>query len=157
MLGNRIETLVKTIAPWLPAEDARAIAAIGFLAAEADLEEPPEEVTLLAVLCIELCSHAGIPLESLPMISPLPTDDEERITAICSIATLLTERTSKELAYVVGYCLVVADLELAPVEATFLEQLQHVLEIPDDRAADLAARAGEMLTPFDEEEAFAHA
>src|SRR5690606_19233716 len=81
------------------------------------------------------------------IVSPLPIDDEERFSVIRRLSAQLTSRGARELAYVMAYLLAAADVELAPVEARFLDDLQRALAISDERAADLVATTAEAATP----------
>jgi hypothetical protein len=137
----------------LTAGEARAIVQLGYLASGADLEEDSEEVTLREQLTRHVCALAGISVESVPRPSPLPMDREERIAWLLTLCRKLTTSAASELAYVVAYLLAIGDLELAPVEATFLFDLQRVLGLGDARASELVAHAAEQITPGQEPEA----
>ena len=127
--------------------DARVIVAIATLAADGDLEEVPAEHALLALLGEQLCARAKISPATRLSLSPLPLDKAERALRIRELAGRLIDVRSRELAYVAAYLVVVADLELAPVESEFLDELQRMLELDHDRAAELAEAAAQFLTP----------
>jgi hypothetical protein len=131
----------------LDAAQVRAIVRTGYLAAEIDLDEDSDERATLDGIGEQLSSVAQLPVESIPLVSPLPLDDEDRRTRIKELAVDLTTRGARELAYVVAYLLAVADVELAPAETRFLADLQTALRIDDDRAADLVATAASAATP----------
>lgn len=129
-----------------PAE-VGAIARLAFLAAEIDFDEDTDELDALDELTTELYTMSELPVASGGEVSPLPIDDEERTAAIHELADVLESRGARELAYVISYLLAVSDLELAPIESRYLDELQHALSISDERAADLVSAVGEAVTP----------
>jgi hypothetical protein len=131
----------------LDAAQVNAIVRMAYLAAEIDFTEDTAERATLVGLGEQLSRIAQVPVQSIAPISPLPIDDEERRARIREIGLDLTTRSARELAYVVAYLLAVSDVELAPVETRFLEDLQAALDIEDDRAAELAATAASAATP----------
>jgi hypothetical protein len=142
---NFIRSLLAT--ETLDATQVRAIVRTGYLAAEIDLDEDSDERATLDGIGEQLSRVANLPIEPIPLVSPLPLDDEDRRTRIRELAIELTTRGARELAYVVAYLLAVADVELAPAETRFLADLQTTLRIDDDRAADLVATAAMAATP----------
>lgn len=124
-----------------------AIARLAFLAAEIDLDEDPDELDVLDEVTSELYTLSDLPVASGGMVSRLPVDDEERSAAIREVARVLKSRGASELAYVIAYLLAVSDLELAPIESQFIDELQHALAISDEDAADLVSAVGEAVTP----------
>ena len=124
-----------------------AITQLAFLAAEIDFDEDIDERDALDELTTELYSMSELPVASGGVVSPLPIDDEERSAVIHELAPLLESRGARELAYVIAYLVSVADLELAPIESRFIDDLQRALEISDERAADLVSTVGEAVTP----------
>ena len=106
---------------------------------------------MLTQLARHVCANAGIDLDRVPPASPLPIDGEERAAWITRIASGLRTAGVRELAYVVVYLVTVADLEIAPAESAFLDQLRDALDIANDRASDIAVTVSSMLTPGTEE------
>lgn len=129
-----------------PAE-TRAILQIAQLAAGVDLTDDADEHGLLGSLIYRLCTLAEIPISSVPVLSPLPIDAEERNALISSLANRVVTTGGRELAYIMAYLLIVSDLELAPVETELLEGLRRALWIQRDRAAELIAEASTLVTP----------
>jgi hypothetical protein len=127
--------------------DARAIVAIATLAADVDLDEPRNEADLLVPLAAELAARARVLPETLASSAPRPQDKTERVARIHELATELTGTRSRELAYVAAYLVAIDDLELAPVESAFLDELRPALELTEARAAELAETAAQALTP----------
>ncbi len=129
------------------ATETSTILQIAQLAAGVDLDEDVDERGLLGTLTRQLCATAGIPLESVRPLSPLPIDAEERTARIASLAAGLATTSARELAYIVAYLLIVSDLELAPVETELLDGLRAALRVEDRRASELAAEVSELVTP----------
>jgi len=127
--------------------EARAILQIAQLAAGVDLDDDPDEHELLSTLRRHLCMLADIPISSVPVLSPLPGDSEERSALVQQLACRVVTTSGRELAFTVAYLLIVADLELAPVEVELLEGLRRALWIDDGRAAELLVEASELVTP----------
>lgn len=114
------------------------------LAADVDLEEIRAE-TLCSPRWPKSYARAQISPATFLSTSPLPLDKTERASRIRQLAGRLTDVRGRELAYVAAYLVVIADLELAPVEGQFLDELRRALD--DDRAAELAETAAQFLTP----------
>ncbi len=129
-----------------PAE-ARTVLLIAQLAAGIDLDDDAAERGLLGTLTLQLCASARVPISSVPRLSPLPIDAEERSAQIASLASRLATTRARELAYMVAYLLIVVDLELAPVETELLAGLRRALWLEDRRADELAAGVSELVTP----------
>jgi hypothetical protein len=129
-----------------PAE-VRTILQLGQLAAGIDLDDDDAERSLLGAMTRRLCASAEIPISSVPVLSPLPGDAEERNAQIVSLASRLVTTQARELAFVMAYLLIVSDLELAPLELELLEALRCALCIDGSRATDLLAEASELVTP----------
>jgi len=127
--------------------EARAILQIAQLAVGVDLDDDADEHELLGTLRRHLCSLADIPMSSIPALSPLPGDSEERSALIHQLACRVVTTAGRELAFTVAYLLVVVDLELAPVEVELLEGLRRALWIEPGRAAELLVEASELVTP----------
>ena len=143
---GRLLDLVMPGAGPTPAE-VRAILQLAQLAAGIDLDDDDAERSLLGALTRRLCASAEIPVSSVPVLSPLPGDAEERNAQIGALASQLVTAPSRELAFVVAYLLIVSDLELAPLELELLEALRRALCIDGSRATDLLAEASELVTP----------
>jgi hypothetical protein len=143
------ETFIQSILSTerLDAAQVRAIVRTAYLAAEIDFDEDVEERATLDSLGEQLSHIAQVRVEPIPTVSPLPLDDEERRARIVELAPELTTRSARELAYAVAYLLAVSDVELAPAETRFLDDLQDALGIADDRAAELAATIASAATP----------
>jgi hypothetical protein len=117
------------------------------LAAEVDLDEDPAELTLLRSLTERLCSATGIALDRFPLLSPIPTDDEERAAQLAALVQRLPTTGTRDLAFALAYLMIVADLELAPIEDALLHQLRRALTIPPERASRLLDAVGRIVTP----------
>ena len=131
----------------LSPDEVHAIAQTAYIAAELDFHEDLGETQILDQLGGLLWSAANLPAQDIAPVSPLPFDDEERRALIHELASRLSTRGARELAYALAYLTIANDLELAPVEGRFLDELQHALVISDERAADLAASSAESATP----------
>jgi hypothetical protein len=131
----------------LSAGDMIGVLQLGWLVAELDLHEDRDELGVWHSLARRFGSTwGGSPVRVEP-VSPLPLDDEERRARIHELTAQLSTRSARELAYAVAYLVAVADVELGPIEQTFLEQLRRALAIEDDRAAYLVATAAQIVTP----------
>ena len=131
----------------LEADEIQTVLRAAYVTAEIDLDEDIAERHALEDLSTALWRFADHAPEPIEVVSPIPLDDEERLWFIAQLATRLTRRPARELAYVVSYLLTASDLELAPIESRFLDQLQRALGIADESAADLVATAAEVATP----------
>jgi hypothetical protein len=133
------------------APDIRTILQVAQLAAGIDLDDDPEERAVLRTVAARLCATVGIPVDTVPLLSPLPTDDEERAARIAQLVPQLATTGARDLAFALAYLVIVADLELAPIEGSLLHQLQRALTIPDDRARWLVEAVAEIVTPGSDE------
>jgi tellurite resistance protein len=133
--------------PVLSGEEARAVLRIAYLAVEADLDEDADELAVFDMLSAQICAVAGIPLVPGAPLRRVPMDDEERITRIRALRGQLPSRASRELAYAFAYLVVVSDIELAPIETTFLRELRETFGISSSRGGDLATMVAEIVTP----------
>jgi len=127
--------------------EARAILQIAQLAAGVDLDDDIDERGLLGTLRRQVCVLADIPVSSVPVLTPLPGDAEERAAIVRTLASRVVTTAGRELAFVVAYLLAVVDLELAPVEVDLLEELRRALWLEPGRAAELLVGASEIVTP----------
>jgi hypothetical protein len=131
----------------LSAAEATAIVRIGELAAGVDLDEDDEEYAALDALEGKICALAGVDPDSVPAVSPLPLDDEERRAWCKKLCAPLASMRAKELAYEVAYLVIVSDLQLAREESQLLDDLAAELGLDSDRVGALDAAAGELVTP----------
>jgi hypothetical protein len=93
-----------------------------------------------------VCAMGEISRDSVPVVSPLPIDAEERAVWTERLVGELTTTGARELAYVIAYVLTVGDLELAPIEGTWVEELRRAMFIEDSRARELVAMVASLLT-----------
>jgi hypothetical protein len=135
------------VARGLDPHEVRVVVDIAQLAASIDLDDDPEERTLLHTLTRRLCAWGGISPSSIRPLSPVPTDDEERAARIAVLAQQLVTAGARDLAFAVAYLVIVADLELSPGEGSLLDGLEHELELPRARARELAGTAARIVTP----------
>ena len=131
----------------IPPAEVKAIVQLGYLAAEIDLDDDPDEAALLGALGDHLWRAAGSAPEPVGLVTPVPLDREERLAWVDALAGQLHTTSGRELAYVVAYMLTIVDLELAPVEGKLLDELRRALHLTEPRAADLVATAAEIVTP----------
>ena len=131
----------------LAPREIRSVLAIAQLAAAVDLDDDPAERTMLQTLTSKLCAWGGIPADSVPLLSPVPTDEEERAARIALLVRALRTTDARHLAFALAYLIIVADLELAPIEDSVLQQLQRELPIPGDRASELIEAIAASVTP----------
>lgn len=131
------------------ADELRTVLKIAFLTVEIDLDEDSEEMAELQAISRMLWDVVGHEPEPLPLVSPLPlpVDIEERSARIRELATHLQSSQSRELAYAFAYLFSVLDLQYAPIEDEFLDELQAELDIDDGRASDLSRTAASFITP----------
>lgn len=151
-------TLAKQLLPprtTLSADEATAVVQIAELAVGVDLEVDVDEHALLQQVKRHVCAIGGISPDDVPEVSPLPLDGEERRAWCERLAGPLVTTGSRELAYVLAYLVVAGDLELAPVEGSLIDDLQHALELSDARADEIVEAAAELATPGAAEEAVA--
>ena len=128
-------------------QEIRTILQVAQLAATVDLDDDPDERTLLGTLTSKLCAVAGISPQTVPLLSPIPTDDEERTARIAALVRQLPTTGARDLAFALAYLLIVVDLELAPIEDALLRELLRQLTIPGDRATDLIDAIAAIVTP----------
>lgn len=134
-------------APQLTPPEVETILQLVQLAAEVDRDEDPAEQALLHSLTARLCTATGIVLDRFPLLSPIPTDDEERAAQIAALVRRLPTTGARDLAFALAYLMIVSDLELAPIEDALLQQLQRALTIPPDRASDVVDAIARIVTP----------
>jgi hypothetical protein len=133
--------------PQIGPPEVRTILQVAQLAAEIDLDDDPAELALLRSLTTRLCTATGVALDRFPLLSPIPTDDEERAAQIAALVRRLPTTGARDLAFALAYLMVVSDLELAPIENALLQQLQRALTIPPERASDLIDAIARIVTP----------
>lgn len=127
-----------------PAE-AELIVAICQLAVAADDEEGEDETVLFDQVAALVYAHAKLQT-SPPAFQPF-TDPDQRLDLIKSHAAQLAGKPAAGLAYVLAYVLTIADLELAPAEGEFIDDLGEALGLDSDRADALITATTELLTP----------
>jgi len=123
--------------------DAEVIVAIAQLAVDADGQEEADEIKMFFALGKAVFSLAGMDDASTPTFAA-DEDDDERLLAL---AKQLTTVASKELAYTVAHLLTISDVAIAPEEDDLLMHLRAALEIPAERADELAQAIGAAITP----------
>lgn len=133
--------------PALSAREVTAILQLGWLVAEIDFHEDGEELGVWRSIARRLVATSGGEPAFLEPVSPLPLDEEERIARIHEFSAKLSTRSARELAYAIAYLVAVADVELGPIEQSFLDQLRRALAIDEERAAYLVATAAQIVTP----------
>lgn len=131
----------------LSPDEAASIIQIAQLAGGVDLDEDPGELRLERQLARYVASLGGLPAGRVAPVSPLPLDREERRAWIARLAAGLDTEEVGQLAYVIAYLVTIGDLEIAPVESTFLEELRAALGIGRDLASDLVVSISSMITP----------
>ena len=133
----------------LSSGEADAITQLAYLAEGAELKEDPEAVSLTERLVATVCELGTIPYDGVARPSPLPSpdDDEARVAWLARVVPQLRTTPGRELGYVVAYLVMIGDLQLAPVESVFLDELRRILGITEPRAADLVGDAATQLTP----------
>jgi hypothetical protein len=136
-----------TLVDRIDASEIRAVITVAQLAASIDLDDDPGEQALLGALTHRLCELGGIDADSIGPLSPVPTDDEERAACLERLAPELASPGARELAYVLAYLMIAVDLELAPIEAVFLDELLRKLHIAPERAGELVEMVSEIVTP----------
>ena len=127
-----------------PAE-AELVVAICQLAVAADDVENEDEAALFDSIAARVYKHAKL-ATTPPAFQPID-DDEQRRDLIKSHAAQLAGKPSAELAYALAYILAISDLDLAPEEAEFIEDLGDALGLEPDRADDLIVAVTEIITP----------
>jgi hypothetical protein len=78
-------------------EEIRAILQLVQLAASTDLDDDPAEWGVLRTVTARLCARGGIAPDSVPVLSPMPTDDDERATRIARLVPRLTTTGARDL------------------------------------------------------------
>jgi len=128
-----------------PFEELAAMGRLLKLAASIDLDDDPDEISLVSALLAHLRSLGGP--DSIPELPFVPTDGEERAVVAARLAGGMASTNVRELGYALTYLIVAADGELAPVESSFLEELRAAFGISAERASELAEEAAEIATP----------
>jgi len=119
--------------PPLSVDDAVAILAIAQLVVDIDGREGPDEIKLFFGIGKLVNELAGQPDAEIPTHASAD-DDEERMF---ELATSLSSRPARELAYGIARVLASSDLDAAPEEDVFIDRLRGVLSIEKARAAEL--------------------
>jgi tellurite resistance protein len=145
--ADRLFQAIVPPGPALAAAEVTAILQLGWLVAEIDLREDSDELAVWRSIARRLMTTSGDSPACVEPVSPLPLDDEERTARIHELAAKLSTRSARELAYAIAYLVAVADVELGPIEQSFLDQLRRALGIEEERAAYLVATAARIVTP----------
>jgi hypothetical protein len=127
------------------AAEAELVVAICQLAVAADDVEDAIEAELFDSIASHVYGHAKL-ATTPPTFHPLD-DPEQRRDLIKSHAAQLAGKPAAGLAYALAYILAISDLELAPEEGEFIEDLGDALELEPDRADDLIVTVTEIITP----------
>lgn len=127
-----------------PAE-AELVVAILQLAVAADGVEDSDEAALFDSIAAQVYAHAKS-ATTPPTFQPLD-DPEQRRDLIRSHAAQLAGKPAAQLAYALAYILAIADLDLAPEEGEFIEELGEALGIDPDKADELIVSITEIITP----------
>jgi|ERR1041385_7473856 uncharacterized tellurite resistance protein B-like protein len=117
----------------LTREDAVTILELAQIVVDVDGTEARDEIELFFQVGKLLFQLAEIPDEPVPTFAT-DQEDEERMF---DLATNLKSTPARELAFAVVRTLAEADLEIAPVEDTYLDRLRGVLSISRERADEL--------------------
>jgi len=127
----------------LSADQARAIIGIVRLAAAADRRDDVDERTACETVVHELATRAGIDVPP-----ELDEDDPgEPTAALERYAQPLFRSRAGDLAYALAYVVSVSDIDLAPEEFEFEDDLARLLDISEARCEQLTAVASALLTP----------
>ncbi len=128
----------------LSSADAAALVGVAYLALDADDREDPDELAVVDEISQQVCA-----LANTAVVAPgvRATDDLERLEKIRELGGQLSSQQTRELGYALAYAVSISDLDLAPAESELLADLAVALGIADDRAAELAAKVAEAVTP----------
>lgn len=124
--------------------EAQAIVKLARLAVDADDREDEDEVAILDTLVDHVCKLAGV---APPPLEALPRDDLERSARLAELVPPIAGKASGALAYIIVYLLIVSDMDIAPAETRFVEQVRDAVGLDQSRGQDLAASAAEIVTP----------
>ena len=127
------------------AAEAELVVAICQLAVAADEVEDADEATLFESIAAQVYAHAKV-ATTPPAFQPFD-DAEQRRDLIKSHAAQLAGKPAAALAYALAYILAISDLDLAPEEGEFIEDLGDALGLEGDRADDLIVAVTEIITP----------
>lgn len=127
-----------------PAE-AELVVALCQLAVDADGVEDSDEASLFDTIAAHVYAHANA-ATTPPTFQPID-DPEQRRDLVASHAAQLAGKPAAHLAYVLSYILAIADLDLAPEEGEFIEELGAALGIDPDKADELIVAITEIITP----------
>lgn len=141
------ELVAATLGDRIGVSEIRAAVEAAQLAASIDLDDTSEEQGLLRILIARLCGIAGVDAAVVSPLARVPTDPEERASLLAAMRQRMTSPGTRELAFALAYLVIVADLELAPIEMDLLDAMQHDLGIARERAAQLVELASVLVTP----------
>lgn len=142
--AEQFRTALRTVHPGkLPAEDAETILAIAQMAVDADGQEDAEELQAFFALGKAVYALAGV------NDAPTPSffNDEDDLEAIRQLGAQLSTQASREVAYAAAHLLTIVDVQIAPEEDDFLEDLRTAFGITQERATELATMMGSAITP----------
>jgi hypothetical protein len=117
----------------LERQDAEAILELAQLVVDIDGGEASDEISLYFAIGKLLFELAEVPDASIPTFAAHEDDDER----LFDLATQLKSTPARELAFTVVRVLAEADLEIVPVEDTFIDRLRSLLSISKERADEL--------------------
>lgn len=142
--AEQFRAALRTVHPeQLTTEDAETILAIAQMAVDADGQEDAAEIQAFFALGKAVYALAGV------TDAPTPTfyNDEDDLEAIRQLGAQLSTQAAREVAYAAAHLLTVVDVQIAPEEDDFLEDLRTAFGITQDRAGELATMMGSAITP----------
>jgi hypothetical protein len=142
--AEQFRATLKTVHPAkLSAEDAETIIELAQMAVDADGQEDVDEIKTFFAIGKAIYELAGLG------DTPTPTfiGDDDDLERIRELGAKLSSKEARELAYATAHLLSVIDVQIAPEEDAFLENLRVALGIGEDRANDLATKMSASITP----------
>ena len=128
----------------LSTDDAETIMLLAQMAVHADGQEDAEEIQWFFTLGKAVYALAGSSETPSPS---LLDEDEDQLEQIRALVARLSTAESRRVAYGVAHLLSIVDVEYAPAEDQFLDQLRNALGIDDETSADLANQLSAAITP----------
>ena len=142
--AEQFRAALRTVHPdMLPVDDVETILAIAQMAVDADGQEDAEEIQAFFALGKAVYELAGVKDAATPTFF----NDEDDLEAIRQLGAQLSTQASREVAYAAAHLLTVIDVQIAPEEDDFLEDLRTTFGITPDRAGELATMMGSAITP----------
>jgi hypothetical protein len=144
--ATQLQAALRKVHPGaLSKADAETIVELAQMSVDADGQEDADEIKMFFTVGKAVFALAGLTETPSPSFDA-DEDMEERVESLCgSLAT----KEARELAYSVAHVLTVIDVQIAPEEDAFLENLRGALGLGDDRADELAADISAAITPAD--------